>query len=100
MLIYEGIYMLEAHNTLFVPQTTRTRNVAVGNQKVAKPNMYFTNRHCTNHNIETCKSKKKKEPTITTTKATIQIGKPPSPLNGPCHICGIMGHKLTNYPIW
>jgi hypothetical protein len=31
MLIYEGIYMLEAHNTLFVPQTTRTRNVAVGN---------------------------------------------------------------------
>jgi hypothetical protein len=24
--------------------------------------------------------------------------KPPRPLNYPCHVCGIMGHKLTNYP--
>ncbi len=24
--------------------------------------------------------------------------KPPRPLNYPCHICGIVGHKLTNCP--
>jgi hypothetical protein len=48
--------------------------------------------------VETYKSKKKKEPTIATIKARIHIGKPPRPLNYPYHFCGIMGHKLTNYP--
>jgi len=27
-----------------------------------------------------------------------QVGKPPKPLNYPCHICGIVGHKLMNFP--
>jgi hypothetical protein len=60
--------------------------------------MYYGNCHYTNHNVETCKSKKKEEPTITATKATIQVGKPPRSLNYPCHICGIVGHKLMNCP--
>jgi hypothetical protein len=59
--------------------------------------MYCTNYHRTNHNIETCKSKKEK-PIVTATKATTQVGKPPRLLNYPCHICGIVGHKLMNYP--
>jgi hypothetical protein len=64
----------------------------------SKPNMYCTNYHHTNHNVKTCRSKKKEEPTITPIEANAQASKPPKPLNYSCHICGIMGQKLTNYP--
>jgi len=30
-------------------------------------------------------------------KINTHTSKPPRPLNYPCHICGIMGHKLTKY---
>jgi hypothetical protein len=53
--------------------------------------------YCTDHNVETYRSKKE-DPTIVVAKATTQAGKPPRPLNYPCHICGIVGHKLTNCP--
>jgi hypothetical protein len=46
--------------------------------------------------MKTCKSKKE-EPTITIIRAIVQVGKPSRPLNYPCHICGIVGHKLTNF---
>jgi len=97
LICEEGIYMLEAQDTLFVPQTIRTGNVVMGNQTVAKPNLYCTNYYHTNHNVETCRNKKKEEHTIITTETTIQIGKAPRPLNYVFHICGIVGHKLTNY---
>ncbi len=58
--------------------------------------MYCTNYHCTNHNIKTCRSKK--EELIVIAKAATQVGKPPRLLNYPCHIFGIVGHKLTNCP--
>jgi len=68
----------------------------MGNHILAKPSMYCTNYHCMNHKMKTCKSKKE-EPIITTIKTTMQVGKPSRPLNYPCHICGIVGHKLTNF---
>jgi hypothetical protein len=68
-----------------------------GNHIFAKPNMYYPNSHHTNHNMEMSISKKK-EPTITIVEALMQVGKPSQPLNYPCHICGIVGHNLTNYP--
>ncbi len=46
--------------------------------------------------METCKSKKE-EPTIVI-DINGHVGKPPRPLKYPCHICGIVGHKLTNCP--
>ncbi len=61
--------------------------------------MYCTNCHHTNQNVKTCRSKKE-EPTITTIEAITHANKPPKPLNYPCHICGIMKHKLMNYPIF
>ncbi len=91
----ENISILEAHNTLSIPQTTRTGSAIMGNQTYVKLNMYCTNCHYINHNVETYKSTKE-EPTVTTTKAIAQVGKLPRPLNYPYHICGIMGHKLTN----
>jgi len=48
--------------------------------------------------VETYKIKKKEEPTIATTEATTHARKPLRPLNYPCHIYGIMGHKLKKCP--
>jgi hypothetical protein len=55
---------------------------------VTKPNVYYTNCHCTNHNAKTCRKK----------KVNAQVNKPPRSLNYPCYICGITSHKSTNYP--
>ncbi len=96
MICEKGIYVFEAQSTLSIPQTTETRSVVMGNQIIAKPNLFCTNYHRTNHNMETCRGKKEEEPTITTIEAIIQVGKAPRPLNYPCHICGIVGHKLMN----
>ncbi len=98
MLIYEeGIFRHETCNTLFIPQTSRIGSVTTGNQTIAKQSMYFTNYHHTNHNVETYINKKE-EPIIVVIEATTQVSKPPRPLNYPCHIYGIVGHKLTNCP--
>ncbi len=59
--------------------------------------MYCINCHHTNHNIETCRSKKE-EPIVAAIEATTKVSKPPRLLNYPCHIYGIVGHKLTNCP--
>jgi hypothetical protein len=41
------------------------------------------------------KSNKKEQPIVTIAKVNAHIVKPPRPLNYSCHICGIVGHKLT-----
>jgi hypothetical protein len=87
------IFVLKAQSTLFVPQAIGTRN-----QATVKPNMCYTSCHHTNHNVKTCKNKKEEELTMDVTKATIHVSKPLKPLNYACHTCGILGHKLTNYP--
>jgi hypothetical protein len=46
--------------------------------------------------VETCN--KKEEPIVSAIKVTTQVGKPPTLLNYPYHICGIVGHKLINCP--
>jgi hypothetical protein len=48
--------------------------------------------------METCKSNKKEEPIVVVVETIIQVGQPSRPLNYPCHICGIVGHKLMNCP--
>jgi hypothetical protein len=48
--------------------------------------------------VETCKSKKKEDPIVIAIETIIRVDKPPRPLNYPCHICGIVGHKLINCP--
>jgi hypothetical protein len=40
----------------------------------------------------------KEEPNVASTEATTEVGKPSRPLNYPCHICGIIDHKLMNCP--
>jgi len=53
---------------LSIPQTMVTGSVDARNQIATKMNMYCTNCHRTNHNVETYKSKE--EPTITTIETT------------------------------
>ncbi len=96
LICEEGIYMLETQNSLFVPQTTGMGSVVMGNQTIAKPNLYCTNYHHIKHNVETCKKNESEEPTITTIETTIHASKVPRPLNYPYHICGIVGDKLMN----
>jgi hypothetical protein len=61
-------------------------------------------KHCMNygwnkHNVEMCRVKKKKEPTVVTTEATDQFHKGHKKNNSyVCHICGLNGHKMTNCP--
>ncbi len=50
-----------------------------------------------NHNTKMCKNIKKEEHVVVVAKVNAQASKPPKLLNYPCHICGIVGHKLTNY---
>ncbi len=94
MTCEENISILEAHNALSIPQTIRIGSAIMGNQTYVKPNMYCTNCHYINHNVETYKSTKD-EP-IVTIKAIAQVGKLPRPLNYLYHICGIVGNKLMN----
>ncbi len=61
----------------------------MGNQISAKSSMNYASYHRTHHNVETCRSKKE-EFTIIVAKAIALVGKPPRPLNYPCHVCGIM----------
>lgn len=58
--------------------------------------MYCTNCHHKNHNVKMCKSKKEKT-FATAIEVIAQIGEPSKPLNYPCHIYGIAGHKLMNH---
>ncbi len=69
----------------------------MGNQIIAKPNMYYTNCHRIIYNVETCKNKKKEESIVVLDEVNTQAAKLLRPLNYPCHIYGIVGHKLTNF---
>jgi hypothetical protein len=48
--------------------------------------------------VKTYRSKKKEKPIVAPIEATTHARKPLRPLNYPCYICGIVGHKLKNYP--
>ncbi len=66
--------------------------------KIGKTNKHYTNCGWDNHNVNTCKVNKKKEPTITVIKATTHNHKVQKNSSYACHICGLNGHKMTNYP--
>jgi len=49
----------------------------------------------TNHNVETCR---KEQITMAATKAAQLTQKPKKTSLYACHIYGLNGHKMTNYP--
>ncbi len=61
-----------------------------------------TNKHCTNcgmtnHNVETCR-KKKKQTTMVITEAAQPSQKTQKTSSYACHIYGLNGHKMTDCP--
>jgi predicted metal-binding protein len=60
--------------------------------------MYYTNYHKTNHNVETCRVKRKEDLVPTISDVTTQQIKVHRHVRYSCHICGNTGHKITDCP--
>ncbi len=60
--------------------------------------MYYTNCYRTNHNVETCKIKRKEESMLVVFKVTTKQIKVQKPVMYSCHIYGDIGHKITICP--
>ncbi len=55
--------------------------------------MYCTNYHKTNHNVETCRVKRKEDFVPIVFEVTTQHIKVQRPMRFSCHTCGDIGHK-------
>ncbi len=60
--------------------------------------MYSTNCHKQNHNVETCRVKRKEDPIPTISKVITQHIKEQRPIRYSCHICGDTRHKIIDCP--
>ncbi len=60
--------------------------------------MYYTNCHRTNHNVETCRVKRKEESILVVSDITTQHTRVYKHVRYSCHICGETGHKIINCP--
>jgi hypothetical protein len=96
MLCEEGMTTAKARSALLIPQNTKHATPPKTHSNTRKTNKYCTNCKMNNHNVETCK--KKEHTTMGATKAAQQIQKPHNTFSYACHICGLNGHKMTDYP--
>jgi len=60
--------------------------------------MYYTNCHRKNHNVETCKVKRKENFIPTIFEVTTQHIQIQRPMRYSCHICGDIRHKIIDCP--
>jgi hypothetical protein len=60
--------------------------------------MYCTNCHMTNHNVETCKVKRKENFVHAVSKVIIQQIKVQKPMKYSYHICGDTRNKIVDSP--
>jgi hypothetical protein len=51
-----------------------------------------------NHNVETCRIKRKENPIPAISEVTTQHIKVQKPMRYFCHICGDIGHKIIDCP--
>ncbi len=80
-----------------MPQSTKQVALAKTHSNIRKTDKYCTNCGMTNHNVETCRNKKK-QTTLATIEATQPSQKPQKTSSYACHICGLNGHKMTSCP--
>jgi len=97
MLCEEGMTTAKARNVLSIPQSTKQAPPPKTQSNTWKTNKYCTNYGMINHNVETCK-KKKKHTIMATTEATQPSQKSQKTSSYACHICGLNGHKMIGYP--
>jgi len=93
MLCEERKNIAKANNRLLVPQNVKQVVAPKTQGNTRKTNKYYTNCEMTNHNVETCR--KKKEQTVMLAQHN---QKPLKTSSYACHICGLNGHKMTDYP--
>jgi hypothetical protein len=60
--------------------------------------MYYSICHKTNHNVETCRIKRKEDLVLIVSQITTQHIKVKKPMRYSYHICGDTGHKIIDYP--
>jgi hypothetical protein len=58
--------------------------------------MYCTNCHMTNHNVETCRVKRKEDHVLVVSKVITQHITIQKLVRYFCHICGDTGHKIID----
>ncbi len=69
MLYEENMTIAEARNALLVPQNIKHAILAKTQNNTWKINKHCTNCEMTNHNVETCRKKKKQTMVVTTQAA-------------------------------
>ncbi len=85
-----------AINNILVPQNSKTL-LSLKPQIVTKKTiMYYTNCHRTNHNVETCRVKRKEEYVLVVYEVTTQQIQVQRAMKFFCHICGDTRHKIIN----
>jgi len=60
--------------------------------------MYYINCHRTNHNVETCRVKRKEDHVLVVSEVTIQQIKVQRHVKYSCHIYGDTRHKIIDFP--
>ncbi len=94
----EGISEVEAISSVSVPQSNKTISTQKPQTILEKIRMYCTNCHRTNHNVETCRVKRKENHVPTIFEVIIQQIKVQRLVRYFCHICGDIGHKIIDCP--
>jgi hypothetical protein len=95
MLCEEIMTITEGRDVFSIPHNTKQVAPPKAQSNIKKNDKYYTNCGMNNHNVETCK-KKKKETTLTTRESTQLSQKPRETSSYACYICGLNGHKMTN----
>jgi hypothetical protein len=97
MLCEGGMTTAKATSALLIPQNTKQATPPKTQNNTRKTNKYCINCGMNSHNVETCK-KKKEQTIVGAIEAAQQIQKPQNTSSYACQICGLNGHKMTDYP--
>ncbi len=96
MLCEEIMIITQARNAFSLTQSIKQITPPKTQSNTNKINKHKINCGMTNHNVETCK--KKYYTIIVTIEATQLNQRSQNKSSYACHICGLNGHKMTNYP--
>jgi hypothetical protein len=91
MICENNIIEEKGYNQLIIPKRVSTAMTTsiIGD---VHTNLFYTNYKHTNHTMETCHNKKEKI-IINVTGVITHNNKNVRPMQFPCHMCGLVGHK-------
>jgi hypothetical protein len=91
MLCEEGMITIEAMSALSIPHSIKQVIPAKTQNNKRNTNKHYINCGMKNHNVKTCR-KKKKQTTVATTQVAQPSQKAQRTSSYACHICGLNGH--------